>query len=266
MPNPGYLFQLREWIVSAIQVYPDFSPSAQFTDGACNNSTAYNSVGAAFVASDAGAGINGGGIPSNTLIESVTSGTSVVLSNATTGGNLTGQTFTITNRPKSGFKPFTTFNYGNPANGVTIGQGGIPASVITGYIKGNLSSALQNQIAQVGIRIRVYLSEFPEMRAQSIQATFGPVQISIGVSEDPQVNSGPEGTGWDALSVCESINACLKMLAVPNSIANASGKIMPAKGRANREVAPSHEGQLGLDIYELPFEIVSIATDQRTAP
>jgi len=76
-----------------------------FYDGVCNNSTAFASATATFVSGDAGKTITGANIPGGTTISTVTNGTTLVLSASTTGGSLTGQTFTIVNRALTGWQP-----------------------------------------------------------------------------------------------------------------------------------------------------------------
>ena len=66
------------------------------TDAAFNNSTTLTSASAAFQNGDAGRPVTGNAnIPANTLIASVTNTTTVILTNATTGGSLTAQSVTF---------------------------------------------------------------------------------------------------------------------------------------------------------------------------
>lgn len=89
--------------------------SQTFSDGVCNNGTGFTSATAAFVAGDVGKTITGltsaGAIPAGTTISSVTNGTTVVLSQATTGGSLTGVQFTIVNRALTGNQPLMLSSY-----------------------------------------------------------------------------------------------------------------------------------------------------------
>jgi hypothetical protein len=57
------------------------------------------------VSGDASKTITGANIPGGTTISTVTNGTTLVLSASTTGGSLTGQTFTIVNRALTGWQP-----------------------------------------------------------------------------------------------------------------------------------------------------------------
>lgn len=86
------------------QVIPNASMGRSVSDGAINSNTTVTSASAAFVSpADAGAIIAGIGIPGGTTIESVTNGTTVVLSQAATA-TATGVTLTIT-RTTSLFTP-----------------------------------------------------------------------------------------------------------------------------------------------------------------
>lgn len=71
--------------------------SPSFSDGVSATNTSWTSATAAFVAGDVGKSITGTNIPASTTILSVTNGTTIVLSQATTGtgGSLT---FVIVNR------------------------------------------------------------------------------------------------------------------------------------------------------------------------
>ncbi len=89
-----------------------------FSDGVCNNSTAFASATAAFTANDLGQPIvQVGGttvIPAGTIIATVTDASHVVLSQATTGGSVTGVTFSLPARNPN--------NLGAPVGIVTAAQ------------------------------------------------------------------------------------------------------------------------------------------------
>jgi len=77
------------------------------TDGVTATSTSLTSVTAAFVASDVGATVTGAGIAGGTTISSVTNGTTVVLSAATTA-SASGVTVTITKTNAFALSTFQT--------------------------------------------------------------------------------------------------------------------------------------------------------------
>jgi len=68
-----------------------------YTDGVFNSTTTITSATAAFIAADVGKGITGAGIPLGATIASVTNGTTIVISAATTTTG-SGKTFTIVGR------------------------------------------------------------------------------------------------------------------------------------------------------------------------
>ena len=76
----------------------------QFTDGVENTDTSFVSATAAFTASDLGQPIVGAGIPAGTIIATVTNGTTVVLSAATTA-TATGVTFRLPSRNPNNLGP-----------------------------------------------------------------------------------------------------------------------------------------------------------------
>jgi len=77
------------------------------TDGATNTNTALTSATAVFTANDVGAAVTGAGIQAATTIASVTNGTTVVLSQATTA-TATNVTVTITRTNTLGLAAFQT--------------------------------------------------------------------------------------------------------------------------------------------------------------
>jgi hypothetical protein len=93
-----YFFLTADKIFNLIYAADSGEADGTFADGVFNSTTTVTSATAAFTtARDAGKSITGVGIPDGTTIASVTNGTTIVLSQATTTTG-TGKTFTIADR------------------------------------------------------------------------------------------------------------------------------------------------------------------------
>lgn len=92
--------------VSKVQSFVRYATRV-VTDGATSTNTALTSATATFTAADVGAAVSGAGIQANTTIASVTNGTTVVLSLATTA-TASSVTVTITQTAALGVPVFAT--------------------------------------------------------------------------------------------------------------------------------------------------------------